>query len=450
MGLIRTIRKIIRMPIFASILLFLAAILAAVVANSPLSEYYKDLLNLKISFNLGDFNLFTHMKHDITVLEFINDGLMTLFFLMVGLEIKREVLAGELSTVRKAMLPVISAIGGMIIPVLIYALFNHPGTEVGRGLAIPMATDIAFSLGVLSLLGSRVPLALKIFLTAFAVVDDIGGILIIAIFYCDHISIAYLGIAAVLFLIVYLGCKYYTRSTIFIAIMGVAIWYMFMQSGIHSTISGVILAFIIPATPLISSRRYVFKVNNAIGHFEYSHEKKPVLDDNQMYYIGAIEKAKVKVMSPMQSIEHALHPFVNYIVLPLFAFVNAGVKFSGGNEIIGSVSMGVALGLILGKFLGIFSFTWIAIKSKIVSMPSGMNWRNLAGVSLLGGIGFTVSLFVANLSFHVSNHEHADMLNQAKFGVILGSIIAGVTGYLILHYVLTHPKDEKEKSLKRA
>lgn len=422
------------MNIFASVLLFVTAVLAAIIANSPLAHYYHDFLAMEVHLQIGDFNLFSHGGHPLTVLHLINDGFMAIFFLAVGLEVKRELLVGELSSFRKASLPFIAACGGMIVPVLIYALISPPGTPGGEGLAIPMATDIAFSLGVLSLLGQRVPLALKIFLTAFAVVDDIGGILVIAFFYSSHVEVGYLLWAALIFVLLYFLGKWLPLSKSFFVLGGVIAWYLFLQSGIHSTIAGVVLAFVIPARPRLNVGKYIERIRRTITTFPTIGEGEMVLTNVQIAKLKRVETASDRVISTLQSLEDNLHNTVSFIVLPLFAFANAGVVLSGsGGELLGPVAIGVAAGLVIGKFLGIFSFTWLAIKSKLVSMPFGMNWRNIAGVSLLGGIGFTVSLFIANLSF---GDTHPVLLNQAKLGVLGGSIVAGVVGFFILYRVL--------------
>lgn len=424
------------MNIFASVLLFVTAVAAAILANSPLAPYYHQFLAMEVHLQIGDFNLFSHGGHAMTVLQLINDGFMTIFFLAVGLEIKRELLVGELSSFRKASLPFIAACGGMIIPVIMYTLVCPPGSPGGHGLAIPMATDIAFSLGVLSLLGQRVPLCLKIFLTAFAVVDDIGGILVIAIFYSSHVAVSYLLWAALVFVILYLlGMRRTTSKAVFV-IGGIVAWYLFMQSGIHSTIAGVILAFMIPARPRLNSGKYVERIRRIIKTFPTMPENgtEIVLTNQQIAKLKRVESASDRVISTLQSLEDNLHNMVSFVVLPLFAFANAGVSLGGGTgDVFGSVAIGVMLGLIVGKFIGIFSFTWMAIKSKLVPMPVGMNWKNLAGVSLLGGIGFTVSLFIANLSFGETDPV---LLNQAKVGVLGGSLLAGIIGFVLLSRVL--------------
>ena len=428
--------------LIASILLFMSAIVAAVVANSSWAPYYQMFLDQELYLRIGDFNLFSHGGHPLKMLDFINDCLMTIFFLSVGLEIKRELLVGELSTFRKAILPIIAACGGMLLPVLIYALIVPGGSAEMRGCAIPMATDIAFSLGVLSLLGRRVPLSLKIFLTAFAVVDDIGGILVIAFCYSDHVALSYLLVAALLFAFLYYMGRRGVTAKIFYLSFGLIIWYLFLQSGIHSTISGVILAFMFPARPHLEAGRYIEQIRSIIRTFPVSDKEEIVLTNDQIKMLKKVEQASDYVISPLQSMENNLHGLVNFLILPLFAFANAGVVFSGGGSVIGDVSIAVAVGLLTGKFIGIFSFTWLTIKCRITPMPQGMNWKNLAGVSLLGGIGFTVSLFIANLSFAA---KHPEMLNEAKFGVLCGTIVAGILGYLVLHMVLPAPTTEEQK-----
>ena len=297
-----------------------------------------------------------------------------------------------------------------------------------------MATDIAFSLGVLSLLGKRVPLTLKIFLTAFAVVDDIGGILVIALFYSSEVYYSYLLVAALLYILLYYLGKIGVTQKIYYLCIGVVIWYLFMQSGIHSTISGVILAFLMPARPRMDVGKYIGQIRRIINKFPVTVSDDIILTNRQIALLKQAGRASDYVISPLQSLEDNLHGIVNFVILPLFAFVNAGVVLGGGSELIGGVSIAVALGLLIGKFIGIFSFTWLAIKSKLATMPQGMNWKNIAGVSLLGGIGFTVSLFIANLSFGAG---HPELLNEAKLGIIVGSLLSGLLGYIVLHAVLS-------------
>ena len=391
MIILRTVKNFSALNVAASILLFLTAILAAIVANSSLAPVYQSFLSQELHLRIGDFNLLSHGGHNLTMIEFINDCLMTIFFLAVGLEIKRELLVGELSSFRKAILPFIAACGGMIFPVLVYYFLVTPGTPETQGMAIPMATDIAFSLGVLSLLGKRVPLSLKIFLTAFAVVDDIGGILVIAIFYSSEVAYGYLIVAAILYTFLYYMGKFGMTQKIFFLFFGIIIWYLFLQSGIHSTISGVILAFVIPARPRLDAGKYIRRIRAIVSSFPVVQSDNIVLTNEQIATLKQVERASA-----------------------------------------------VGLGLLWGKFLGIYLFTWLTIKSGLARMPEGMNWKNIAGVSLLGGVGFTVSLFIANLSF---SDAYPELLNQAKFGVLCGTIIAGILGYVVLNQVL--PKKKK-------
>jgi len=441
-SILKTIRlwsAAVPMNIVASAFLFLMALLAAVAANSSFAPAYNEFLSHQLYFQVGDFNLFSHNGHSLTVHQFINDGLMTVFFLTVGLEIKRELLVGELSSVRKALLPFIAACGGMIVPVAIYTFICPANTDAGHGLAIPMATDIAFSLGVLSLLGKRVPLSLKIFLTAFAVVDDIGGIMVIAAFYSKHVSLGYLAWAAVLLLMLFLIGKRVSTNKTFFMLIGIVIWYLFLQSGIHSTIAGVLLAFVIPARPRLDVGKYIERIRRTINMFPVTNEDEIVLTNRQIAMLKRVESASDRVISPLQSLEDNLHLAVNFVILPLFAFANAGVVFSGSGELVGDVTWAIAAGLLFGKFFGIYLFTWLAVKTGIAGMPRGMTWKTTAGVALLGGIGFTVSLFITNLSF---GDGQAVLLNQAKFGVLLGTLVAGMLGFLYLRWALAY--DEKK------
>lgn len=428
----------IRHNVNGGMLLMVVAVLAMILANSTWSSYYLGFLDYPISLSIGDFNLLSHHGKPLIMASFINDFLMAIFFFHVGLEIKREILVGELSSVRQASLPILAALGGMIVPVLVYLMVEHvsPGS---KGMAIPMATDIAFSLGVLSLLGKRVPLGLKIFLTAFAVVDDIGGIMVIAFFFTASIHWVYLLSALGLVAILQVACWFRVNKVALYFILGIAVWYLFLQSGVHSTIAGVLVAFTIPARPSLRIGKYIDRIKSSISSFSNSKDESIVLTNDQIYELKNIEEASDKVISPLQYMEDKLHRFVNYIILPLFAFANAGVMFTGSGELIGAVTWAVALGLILGKPVGIFCFTWLFVKIKIVTLPDGVNWKSIFGVSCLGGIGFTVSLFIANLSFGSSDIE---LLNQAKLGIIIGTVISGIAGYLFLHRALSRKVSE--------
>ena len=430
-------RRFLHFHVNGGMLLMFTALLALVAANSPLNDAYQALWQHQIALQIGGFNFFNHGGHPLTLMAFINDALMAIFFFSVGLEIKREVLVGELSSFRKALLPIIAACGGMILPVLIFFLITK-GTPAVDGMAIPMATDIAFSLGVLSLFGKRVPLSLKIFLTAFAVVDDIGGVLVIALFYTSHLDYNFLLYSAVL-LAVLLLCNYrhVTNRRVY-AIGGLVMWYFFMQSGIHATIAGVLVAFTVPATPRVQIGRFVKRIHECIGFLPDDGRTSIILSHDQIGALHNIKSVSNKVVSPLQSLEDMLHRPVNYFIMPLFAFANAGVVLTNaaGGFDIGMLTLAVALGLIIGKFFGIYLFTWLVVKLRLASLGAGMTWKNLTGICLLGGIGFTVSLFIANLSFG----NEPILLNQAKMGVILGTVVSGILGYIVLS--LTMPKEE--------
>ena len=422
------------------ILLMGIVLLAMLVANSPWSEAYMKFWNKEVYLQIGDFNIFNHHGAPMTLMTFINDVLMTIFFFSVGLEIKREILVGELSSFRKALLPIIAACGGMILPVIIYFTMTH-GTPAENGLAIPMATDIAFSLGVLSLFGKRVPISLKIFLTAFAVVDDIGGILVIALFYTSHLDMVFLIYATIAILILCAGNRIGIHNHWFYIWIGIVLWYCFLQSGIHATIAGVVAAFTIPSKPNLNIGKYINHIKQNIEKFPDIDEANIILNKKQINVLKSIETASDKVISPLQALEDDLHALVNYAVIPLFAFANAGIVLTseyGGHLEVGLLTWAVAVGLVLGKFIGIYLFTWLAIKCRISSLVNGMTWSNLAGISLLGGIGFTVSLFIANLSFG----NEAILLSQAKLGVLLGTVIAGVMGCIVLYFTLPKFKPE--------
>ena len=326
-------------------------------------------------------------------------------------------------------IPCIVCVGGPMLGGIEFDGRKSDLTSISEALGMLKAGKIT----ELSLLGKRVPLSLKIFLTAFAVVDDIGGILVIALFYSADVAYGYLIAAAVLYVFLYYMGKFGVTQKIFFLFFGVIIWYLFLQSGIHSTISGVILAFVIPARPRLDAGKYIERIRDIIGEFPVSKSDNIVLTNAQIATLKQVERASDYVISPLQSLEDNLHGAVSFVILPLFAFANAGVVFSGSGSIVGDVSIAVAAGLLLGKFLGIYLFTWLAVKSGVALMPAGMNWKNIAGVSLLGGIGFTVSLFIANLSFA---DEYPELLNQAKFGVLVGTVLAGVLGYVVLNWVL--------------
>ncbi|MDE6010886.1 MAG: Na+/H+ antiporter NhaA [Muribaculaceae bacterium] len=441
-----TARKTLKNLASGGNMLMIATAFALIAVNLPFThDFYTWLWSNEVRLQIGDFNLFSHEGHPMSMMAFINDALMAIFFFSVGLEIKREVLVGELSSVRKALLPIIGACGGMIVPVIIYYSLAN-GTPYEGGMAIPMATDIAFSLGVLSMLGKRVPIGLKIFLTTLAVVDDIGGILVIAVFYTSEINFGMLIAAACILCFLALGgALMKIQSKMFYVFFGVAVWFLFLNAGIHPTIAGVLVAFCVPAVPVNPPVKFIDTIRENINHFaageDIDLQSRSILGHQQMDWLKRIESASDKVISPLQDLEDTLHPLVNFIILPLFAFANAGIWFNGMTlaDAYAGVSLSIICGLVLGKFLGIFSFSWFFIKTKIVPMPEGGNWPRMAAVSMLGGIGFTVSIFIATLSFP----EGSKLLNDSKLGILLGSIIAGIFGYILLK--LTLPKEPQDQ-----
>lgn len=425
-------------------ILIAATVLAMVIANIPaINSYYFDFWTQPVRLQLGDFNVFSHSGEPMDLLAFINDALMAIFFFSIGLEIKREVLVGELSSFRQALLPIVAAIGGMIVPVVIFSLLAK-GTDYTGGAAIPMATDIAFSLGVLAMLGKRVPVSLKIFLTTLAVVDDIGGIIVIAAFYSTHIELSFLLIAAVLLLVLVIGGTIMkVQSTAFYFLLGAVVWFLFLNSGIHPTIAGVLVAFTVPAQPQYDPRKYINKIMKAMSNFKNESDdgalnKRTILSNEQMNWLKQVESASDKVISPLQELEDTLHPFVNYFIIPLFAFANAGIFLLDTDPLsaVEGISLAIICGLMIGKFVGIFTFSWLTIKLKLAPMPAHSNWHMMASVSMLGGIGFTVSLFIATLSFGGGGAHMLDLLNHAKLGIVLGSLLSGIIGFIWLHFTL--------------
>ena len=442
MAVFYTARKTLQNYMNGGTVLLAATVLALICCNIPFTRgIYEALWSHEVILQIGDFNLFSHHGEPMSVMAFINDALMAVFFFTVGLEIKREILVGELSNVRNAMLPIIAAVGGMLVPVTIYWLMAH-NTEYANGMAIPMATDIAFSLGVLSLLGKRVPIGLMVFLTTLAVADDIGGILVIALFYSTDISVNLLLVSAGLLVLLFLGGKAGIQSKLFYGFMGIGVWFCFLNAGIHPTIAGVLIAFCVPAKPLYAPAKYIKSIRRNIMHFAMEDDeklnKKSILNKDQMNWLKEIESSSDKVISPLQDMEDSLHPLVNYLIVPLFAFANAGIFFGDMeiSQLFHGLAPSIIVSLVLGKFLGIFLFSLLTIKLKWAPMPKGATWGSLASVSVLGGIGFTVSLFIAGLSFGSSNPVMSELLNDAKLGILAGSLLAGVLGFVLLHFTL--------------
>lgn len=439
------VSKYIRHVSSSGVLIFFT-ILALIFANIPvLKDWYFNLWQNPISVSVGNFNLFSHGGHAMTLGQFINDFLMAIFFLSVGLEIKREIRVGELSTKEKALLPIIGACGGMIVPVLIFWLACPSDALLQRGLAIPMATDIAFSLGVLTIFSKRVPLGLKVFLAALAVADDLGGILVIAIFYSSEINMMFMLLSLLCVGVMVVANWMKCRSKAFYVIVGMFLWYFMLNSGIHATIAGVIVAFCIPATLRKGTGHYLERIREHVNTFPVvdvdNHHNTIVWTNQEIHTLKSIESAADKMISPLQDLEDNLHFVINYVVIPLFAFANAGVCFEGMSMggIFSGVGMAVILGLVAGKFIGVFSFAWLAVRLNVVKLPVNTTWKAFAGVCMLCGIGFTVSMFIADLSYSGVDGGAA-ILDQAKLGIIIGSVLAAVLGCVILNKTLPQEK----------
>lgn len=440
-----TARKTIKNYANGGNVLICATVLALIVVNLPWTrDIYNSLWTHEIALQVGSFNLFSHHGEPMSIMAFINDALMALFFFSVGLEIKREILVGELSSFRNALLPIVGAIGGMAIPVLFYWLMAR-GTDYASGAAIPMATDIAFSLGVLAMLGNRVPIGLKVFLTTLAVVDDIGGIIVIAIFYSTSISWSLLAWSLIGLAALYVGGKVGILSKLYYLTIGALVWFCFLNAGIHPTIAGVLVAFCVPAKPVYAPNKYIKNIRRNISHFAHEDDERlnsrTILNKDQMNWLKEIESDSDKVISPLQDMEDSLHPLVNYIIIPLFAFANAGIYFGDMSldQLFHGIAPAIIVGLVAGKFIGIFAASALCILLKWAPMPRGASWFSLASVAMLGGIGFTVSLFIANLSFSGPGAHLAELLNDSKLGILVGSLLAGILGWVALHFSL--PKE---------
>ena len=421
-------------------------VLALVCANIPdVKEWYFDLWQNPVSFSIGEFNFFSHGGHAMSLGAVINDFLMAIFFLSVGLEIKREIRVGELSTREKAMLPIIGACGGMIVPVLLFWVFSPEGAA-SDGLAIPMATDIAFSLGVLAVFRTRVPVGLKVFLAALAVADDLGGILVIALFYTSEINMTFLLLSALCVAVMVVANIMKVRSKAFYVVVGLVLWYMMLNSGIHATIAGVIVAFCVPATLKKGTGHYLERIRENINKFPKidvdARHNAVVLTNEDIHILKSIESAADKMISPLQDLEDNLSFLINYLVIPLFAFANAGIDLSAMNvgSLFSGVGLAVMVGLVVGKFVGVFSFSWLAIRMKLVSLPAGADWKSFASVCVVCGIGFTVSMFIADLSY-AAVPGGASLLGEAKLGVLCGSVISAVLGCLLLNRYLPEQKN---------
>ncbi len=414
------IRTFIRMEAAGGIALFVAALLAFVVANSPWHQGFERLWTTPVELAFGELGF------QVSLRRFIDDGLMTIFFFVVGMEIKRELIEGELRTVRRAMLPAIAATGGVLLPAIIFYSLNR-GTAGERGWAIPMATDIAFSIGCLILLGKRVSRGLLVFLTALAIFDDIAGILVIAFFYGGGLSVPGLVWVAVVGLAVYGAGRLGVENALLYTAGGVALWIALHHAGVHGTLAGVLLGLLVPAV----TRRPVREVLAGLReHSLRTLEVSERLDTSDLLYVSDEVREAVP---PLQRFEHALHPWVAFLIMPLFGLANSGVSVAGMSikDLTGSVFLGVAVGLFVGKQLGIFAFTWGAVKLGAAELPGGAPWRSVYGVAMVAGVGFTVALFIANLAFG----GEPKLLDEARLGVLVGSLVSGVSGMLVLRAV---------------
>ena len=420
------ISKFISQEAYGGILLIIATIIALVWANSSFYESYHYIWHeLKVGFAWGEINMISSIHH------WINDGLMALFFFVVGLEIKREIMGGELSTLKKASMPIAAAIGGMVVPALFYVFmtFNYPDYLNGWG--IPMATDIAFALGLLALLGDKVNINLKIFLTALAIADDLGAVMVIAVFYTETIDFKELYYAAFFLGVLIIANISGIRKTAFYALVGfIGVWIAFIYSGVHATIAGVLIALTIPARTKIDESEYMKRLSKYIDVLKKEKpNKNSLLTKKQAHTISSIKKLNDKAHTPLQKLEHSLHPLTAYFILPVFALSNAGVHIEGSilKMLIHPISLGIIVGLVLGKFVGISLFSRLVVKLKIATLPNGMTWRQLYGVAFLAGIGFTMSMFISDLAF--KNEEYKQI---AKVGIMAASFISATIGMVWL------------------
>jgi len=413
------------------ILMFMT-VLALILANTPMTEAYAHFFHTEVELAVGNW----HLEH--TIHHWINDGLMAIFFFIIGLEIKREILVGELSNIKVAILPILAAIGGMALPALIYIAINN-GTAGAAGWGIPMATDIAFAISALVLLGKRVSPALVTFLVALAIVDDLGAVIVIAVFYTEQIQFVPLGLAGLSFLIMIIFNRVGIHMILPYFIVGLFMWFFMLESGVHATIAGVIAALSIPSKPKYRPIDFSNSTRNLLDEYD----NYPITTDHEMHEHQKALLLNIKdkidsVGSPAARLEHDLHLPVALIVIPLFALANAGISIdfsSIGETIVTPVSLGIITGLILGKVLGIFGVAWIAIKMGIAKLPQGSSMNQIFGVAFLGGIGFTMSIFVADLAF-VGNPE---LVFQAKVGILAASLFAGIFGYIWLRFIAKTP-----------
>jgi NhaA family Na+:H+ antiporter len=433
--IIEPIDRFIHNSTTGGIVLFSAALLAIVLSNTPWSEAFHHFWELEFAIGFNEHFISKSLHH------WINDGLMAVFFFVIGLELKREIVAGELRDPKNALLPLSAAIGGMVIPALIYLLFN-PAGEVSNGWGVPMATDIAFALGVLYLLGDKVPVSLKIFLTALAIVDDLGAVLVIAFFYTSDINFISLATGAAFMVVLIVSNLIGVRNTVYYGIIGIGgLWLAFLMSGVHATIAAVLAAMTIPARVRVSEHQYIGRIRELMQRFEKEKTTDlPTVTDNQLHIIEEIRMCSKKATTPLQRLEHNMHPLVAFVIMPIFALSNAGVTFSDNflESLVHPVFSGVFFGLLLGKIVGVFGLTSLLVRLKWFAMPPNTNGYHLLGAGFLAAIGFTMSLFISQLAFK-------DPVNSefAKMGILLASVIASFLGYFTIRFA--NRKEEKEK-----
>lgn len=409
------------------VVLIVCTVAAVILANSSAADAYHHFWETELALRLGPWQA-SHALH-----HWINDGLMAVFFFLVGLEIKREILVGELASPRRAALPIAAALGGMLVPAAIYVALNGGGPGAA-GWGIPMATDIAFALGVLALMGPRVPLALKVFLAALAIVDDIGAVLVIAVFYTAEIAWGALGLGMAVLALAVVANRMGARKPAVYLVLGLAVWSFFLLSGVHATVAGVLMAMAIPARTRIDTAEFLDRGRRLMDEFDAAGEEGPDVLTNrrQQHAIHEMEQACEQAQAPLQRIEHGLHHWVAFVIVPVFALANAGVHLPAdlGAALAEPVTLGVALGLLLGKPLGITLFSWLAVRMRLAVLPEGVSWGAVHAVSWLGGIGFTMSLFVTGLAF--SDPARVD---ESKVGIFAASILAGVVGWVLLRRI---------------
>lgn len=412
----------------SAILLMLFAVVALVLANSPWSEAYHHLLQVKFTIGWEGFAVSMSLHH------WINDGFMAVFFFVIGLELKREILVGELADPVRALLPIIAAIGGMLIPALVYVAFNPDGhTKDGWG--VPMATDIAFALGALALLGNRVPATLLSFLVALAIVDDLGAVLVIAVFYTESLDLVALGAAAGILAVLCSMNLGGIRQPLPYVLLGVVMWGAMLQSGVHATLAGIFLAFSIPMRPKYDPQRFIEQVRKLLAQIQqvYERDQNIIRNDELRARVYALESGVHLVQAPAQILERKMHLPAAYLILPVFALANAGIPIdwtSMGTIATHPVALGIFSGLVWGKLIGVAGFTWIAVKIGWCSLPRGLSYQHIVGVGLMSGVGFTMSIFIAELGFA----NHPDDLLMAKTGVLIASLVAGLGGYFWLYF----------------